>query len=242
MTTTTTTELPPHGTPRRYRLGCHEACCRRAIARERNIRQLRAAAGVKFRLPVKDAQTRIAQLRREGYDDSRLSRASGLSRRALHAIATGRVAYVTPRTMQALERLPSAHLAPPLLVPTRGHLLRLNALRADGWTSLLLRERGVDLNAAVYQRPVVKVVVAQRTIDLCIRLGAGPSEQARIKAANKGWRGRAELDQDCLLDPYWDGYGGLLDATPEEVAEEIELMQKAGLTRKEARLRWGLAG
>lgn len=82
-------ELPPHGTPRRYDLGCHEACCRAAhAARARAKRRAQAYGRWQGRIPVAGTARRLQALVALGWSFGALSRRGGWGPHLLWLIAT----------------------------------------------------------------------------------------------------------------------------------------------------------
>lgn len=70
----------PHGTYRRYRQGCREACCRRANARRTNLRRLGMTDHL---LDGTGTRRRIRALRRIGWRNEDIAAAAGLHRPSL---------------------------------------------------------------------------------------------------------------------------------------------------------------
>lgn len=139
-------------------------------------------------------------------DGSRMS-ATNL-RRLLNGAGSGR--KVTSVTLQRIRLLGSPG---PSVVPRKATNLRVQALRAEGWGSEALEEeysiRGALAGA---RRPTIRIANAKRVVELVETLGEGPSSWAKSWARGQGWLPRSAYDQDCLLDPFWDGEGGLLEA------------------------------
>lgn len=75
-----TPDDPRHGTTRGYHAGCHEACCRKAMARYEKAGRLARLNGGRA-IPAIGAQRRIQALMRLGHTSEDIARAAGWSHR-----------------------------------------------------------------------------------------------------------------------------------------------------------------
>jgi len=74
------TDDPRHGTTAGYHAGCHEACCRAAMARYEKAGRLARLRGGRT-VPVLGAQRRVQALMRLGWTSSDIAEAAGWSHR-----------------------------------------------------------------------------------------------------------------------------------------------------------------
>lgn len=75
-----TPDDPRHGTTRGYHAGCHEACCRRAMARYEKAGRLARLNGGRA-VPALGAQRRLQALMRLGWSSHRIAAEAGLPHR-----------------------------------------------------------------------------------------------------------------------------------------------------------------
>jgi len=151
-----------------------------------------------------------------------IARASGVSTMALRALDKGDVQWVQRDTYERLRKLPKLTVDDSRHVPMAATAIRVHALQAEGWGLRDLAREGMYANILQGNPPEIRLGRARTVIELVQRLGAGPSVKGATAARTKGWPPREAYDRDLLLDPLWDGVGGLLDEQDEATGDEIE--------------------
>lgn len=184
---------------------------RRRRQKEADLRRLKDPA-YQWAVPAERARALMEnQQRRHHLSQRRLATAAGLPKKTLWALSTGRTQRVYPTTMRALLELPHLHEVQPATLPVAASVLRLQALTVQGWGAKYVHEiLGAEPN--LYSRDRVAYAVVLRIIEALREYGSrpGPSQKAAVTARNHGWRAMDAYDRELLLDPLWDGVGGLL--------------------------------
>lgn len=185
---------------------CFCTICQRAKKKQR----MELAAGIRRTVDVGVARRALEErLEISGLTLHQLAnRSAGISHSNLKAILASPDGHhrVQIRTLEKIRRL----AADPGYVSRLGSEIRVQALRAEGWSEKTLRFQ-YGITVSVVKRPTIQVTTARRVIELIETLGEGPDKRAQTLALNRGYLPRSAYDQDCLVDPLWDGKDGLLN-------------------------------
>lgn len=204
----------PHGTEPRYRWCKREngtACdaCRRVTARRKAERELAKARGEVRFVPPDEALAHIERLRAAGMGVRVICREVPMSSSTMQALRRGR----SKKIGVDLNARILAVKAKPWRLPPEGHLLRLRALYAAGYSAKWIAAQMTEITGhSITSLKVTGTRYAERPnvealVTLCKRVGyaEGPSDLTRARARNWGYRPAWDFDEDLFYDVEWDG-------------------------------------
>jgi hypothetical protein len=147
-----------HGTRERYRQGCKCSPCRAATARY--ARNLNARRRQGFRdpiVPASIARRHLKKLARHGIGLIVLSEASGINRRTLDNIRSGRSRNIRQSREREILNLNHLHVSDYSLVPADRVWKLIEELREEGFTYKQIEDRsGVRYSIMWARKPCVR--------------------------------------------------------------------------------------
>lgn len=173
-----TPDDPRHGSNRGYNAGCHEACCRKAHARDRKRLRCRPTP----LLDCTGARRRVDALALLGYDMSTVSRLLGHDRTYVRKVTENDLIH--PDTHQALAALYDRLSMTPHGGPFADRIIRAararRAVPALGWDDHTIDDPAARPNRVRNDRTVVDEVAVQRLLsgDFTVRLTTREREVA----------------------------------------------------------------
>ncbi|MGW7296139.1 hypothetical protein ACWGIB_27600 [Streptomyces xiamenensis] len=199
--------LPGHGTRARFQRGCDCGPCTQANYRFMAAYRLEQHRGQRRRVPSGPALQHARALIAAGWIQAQISRAGGVSDRAVSDLMAG-----NPRIHRTTA---NAILAIPIGPPPRGRDIdatgtrrRLQALAVIGHTMVSIADevglaRGAVIRIANGEFPSVRATTADAIADLYRSWvqRPGPSKRTSTIATRRGWHSPIAWDGDDIDDP-----------------------------------------
>lgn len=194
-----TPEDPRHGHYSGYKAGCHQACCRLANARQRNLRLMRLARGQQSFTSIIGVARRLQALTRAGWTAEAIGQRMGVKRSQIKEWRSGKYARIRVETHAKVARIYEGmcmELPPETTrVEKRAATLSRNLAIKNKWAPALAWD---NIDDAAERPRVARVRTPKTDIDPVVIARAleghpptylTPAERAEIvrQARAKGW-------------------------------------------------------